>query len=279
MIVDGFRNFDEARQYSRMLLQQESIKQASQKARPIVISHPNLVLINSRYSYNDYDSFYVANFAPLPPVNAEKLYEPLPVEVKEDKSEKAPADEREAERRAMREQADPVKPILPTEDVAPGLALPVEQKKEEETGDDGNTIIPSVTEITVPAETAAPVTPTTEITVPTETAPVAPAKTEELEIAVPVETAPVAPAKTEELEIAVPVETAPTTPATQDEFIIEDSRTTTKSAEDTETIEIDDTPTETPVQEVEEFIIEEDNDKKKKSTRDLEDEYFELDGF
>ena len=336
MIVDGFRNFDEARQYSRMLLQQESIKQASQKARPIVISHPNLILINSRYSYNDYDSFYVANFAPLPPVNAEKLYEPLPVEVKEDKSEKAPADEREAERRAMREQADPVKPILPTEDVAPGLALPVEQKKEEETGDDGNTIIPSVTEITVPAETAAPVTPTTEITVPTETAPVAPAKTEELEIAVPVETAPVAPAKTEELEIAVPVETAPaapakteeleiavpvetapvapakteeleiavpvetapvapakteeleiavpvetapTTPATQDEFIIEDSRTTTKSVEDTETIEIDDTPTETPVQEVEEFIIEEDNDKKKKSTRDLEDEYFELDGF
>ena len=113
-----------------------------------------------------------------------------------------------------------------------------------------------------------------------ETAPVAPAKTEELEIAVPVETAPVAPAKTEELEIAVPVETAPTTPATQDEFIIEDSRTTTKSAEDTETIEIDDTPTETPVQEVEEFIIEEENDdKKKKSTRDLEDEYFELDGF
>ena len=329
MIVDGFRNFDEARQYSRLLLQQESIKQASQKARPIVISHDNLVLINGRYSYNDYDSFYVANFAPLPPVNAEKLYEPLPVEVKEKKSD-APADEREAERQAMKEEEekDPVKPILPTEDVAPGLALPVEQKPEEEVEDNNNTIIaPAETEIVVPAESGitvptetAPITPATqemdiavptennapttpatqemEITVPTENnAPTTPATqemeiavptennapttpaTQEMDIAVPTETAPTTPA-TEQLEITVPTEAAPTTPATQDEFIIEDSRTTTKQTEDFETIEIEDTQTETPTQEVEEFIIEEENDdKKKKSTRDLEDEYFELDGF
>ena len=367
MIVDGFRNFDEARQYSRLLLQQESIKQASQKARPIVISHDNLVLINGRYSYNDYDSFYVANFAPLPPVNAEKLYEPLPVDVKEKKSD-APADEREAERQAMKEEEekDPVKPILPTEDVAPGLALPVEQKPEEEVEDNSNTIIaPAETEIVVPAESeitvpteAASTTPATqemEITVPTETAPTTPA-TQEMEITVPTEnTAPITPATqemeitvptennapttpatqemdiavptennapttpatqemeitvptentapttpatqemeitvptentapttpaTEQLEITVPTEAAPTTPATQDEFIIEDSRTTTKQTEDFETIEIEDTQTETPTQEVEEFIIEEENDdKKKKSTRDLEDEYFELDGF
>ena len=335
MIVDGFRNFDEARLYSRMLLQQESIKQASQKARPIVISHSNLALINGRYSYNDYDSFYVANFEPLAPVNAEKLYEPLPVEVKEKKSD-APTDEREAERNAMKEEErDPVKPILPTEDVAPGLALPVEPKNEEETRDDDNTIVaPAQTEITVPTEAApttpateemeitvpteaapttpatqemeitvpteaAPTTPVTqemEITVPTEAAPTTPA-TEEMEITVPTEAAPTTPATqemeitvpteaapttpaTQEMEITVPTESAPTTPATQDEFIIEDSRTTTKQTEDFETIEIEDTQTETPTQEVEEFIIEEENDdKKKKSTRDLEDEYFELDGF
>ena len=311
MIVDGFRNFDEARQYSRLLLQQESIKQASQKARPIVISHDNLVLINGRYSYNDYDSFYVANFAPLPPVNAEKLYEPLPVEVKEKKSD-ATADEREAERQAMKEdeEKDPVKPILPAEDVAPGLALPVEQKPEEEVEDNSNTIIaPAETEIAVPAESGitvptevAPTTPATqemEITVPTENnAPTTPATqemdiavptennapttpaTQEMEITVPTETAPTTPA-TQEMEITVPTEnTAPTTPATQDEFIIEDSRAATKQTEDFETIEIEDTQTETPTQEVEEFIIEEENDdKKKKSTRDLEDEYFELDGF
>ena len=311
MIVDGFRNFDEARQYSRLLLQQESIKQASQKARPIVISHDNLVLINGRYSYNDYDSFYVANFAPLPPVNAEKLYEPLPVEVKEKKSD-APADEREAERQAMKEdeEKDPVKPILPAEDVAPGLALPVEQKPEEEVEDNSNTIIaPAETEIAVPAESGitvptevAPTTPATqemEITVPTENnAPTTPATqemdiavptennapttpaTQEMEITVPTETAPTTPA-TQEMEITVPTEnTAPTTPATQDEFIIEDSRAATKQTEDFETIEIEENQTETPSQEVEEFIIEEENDdKKKKSTRDLEDEYFELDGF
>ena len=309
MIVDGFRNFDEARQYSRLLLQQESIKQASQKARPIVISHDNLVLINGRYSYNDYDSFYVANFAPLPPVNAEKLYEPLPVEVKEKKSE-APDDEREAERQAMKEEeTDPVKPILPTEDVAPGLALPVEKKAEEEVEDNSNTIIaPAETEIAVPAETTpetqemdiavptetAPTTPATQemdIAVPTETPPTTPATeemdiaapttpaTQELEITVPTEVAPTTPA-TQELEITVPTEAAPTTPATQDEFIIEDNGAATKQTEEFETIEIEDTRTETPTQEVEEFIIEEEtDDKKKKSTRDLEDEYFELDGF
>jgi hypothetical protein len=120
-----------------------------------------------------------------------------------------------------------------------------------------------------------------EITVPTENiAPTTPA-TQEMEITVPTEnTAPTTPA-TEQLEITVPTEnTAPTTPATQDEFIIEDSKAATKQTEDFETIEIEDTRTETPTQEVEEFIIEEDNDdKKKKSTRDLEDEYFELDGF
>ena len=320
MIVDGFRNFDEARQYSRLLLQQESIKRASQKARPIVISHENLLLINGRYSYNDYDSFYVANFAPLPPVNAEKLYEPLPVEVKEKKSD-APVDEREAERNAMKEEEkDPVKPMLPTEDVAPGLALPVEPKKEDELEEnDANTIIaPAETEIaipteeapatpateqmevtvpaentapvtpateqmevTVPAENTAPVTPATEqmeITVPTETTPTTPA-TEQMEIAVPTETTPTTPA-TEEMEITVPTEAAPTTPETQDEFIIEDNGTQTQPTEDVETIEIVDTPAETPVQEEEGFIIEDDNDdKKKKSTRDLEDEYFELDGF
>ena len=82
------------------------------------------------------------------------------------------------------------------------------------------------------------------------------------------------------MEITVPTEAAPTTPETQDEFIIEDNGTQTQPTEDVETIEIVDTPAETPVQEEEGFIIEDDNDdKKKKSTRDLEDEYFELDGF
>ena len=335
MVVRGFRNFDEARQYSRLLLQQENIKNASVGARPIVISESNLALINGRYSYNDYDSFYVANFAPLPPQNMDKLYEPLPVEVKE-RDKGASDDEREEERRAMKaaEEEDPVKPMLPAEDVAPGLALPVKPKTAEEEAaeqNEGNTFVAPAgteiaipkenteisvptetevtvpredTEITVPAETNV-VVPTentevvvpaetevvvpkenTEITVPTETEVVTPTEntevvvpvetevvvpTENTEITVPVETETISPAKTETLEIPEVKDT----PATQQEEIIIENNDTPTPAEDVEVIEIEtNNPADTPVEEFE-IIIEDE----KKSTRDLEDEYFELDGF
>lgn len=352
MVVRGFRNFDEARQYSRLLLQQENIKKASIGARPIVISESNLALINGRYSYNDYDSFYVANFAPLPPQNMDKLYEPLPVEVKE-RDKGASDDEREEERRAMKaaEEEDPVKPMLPAEDVAPGLALPVKPKTAEEEAteqNEGNTFVAPAateivvpkenteisvptetevtvprenTEITVPAETKA-VEPTentevvvpaetevvkpaentevvipaetevtvpkenTEITVPTETEVVTP--TENTEVVVPVETEVVVPAENTEItvpaetETIVPVETetleipeVKDTPATQQEEIIIENNDTPTPVEDVEVIEIEtNNPSGTPVEEFE-IIIEDE----KKSTRDLEDEYFELDGF
>ena len=306
MVVSGFRNFDEARQYSRLLLQQENIKKAAVGARPIIISESNLALINSRYSYNDYDSFYVATFAPLPPQNIEKLYEPLPVEVKAKETpadEEAPADEREEERRAMKAaEEDPVKPMLPAEDVAPGLALPVQPKTAEEEAEEqneGNTFVaPAETEIVVPREN-------TEITVPTETEVVVP--TENTEITVPAETEVVVP--TENTEITVPAETevvVPTetetivvpeveeTPAAtqQDEFIIGNDDTPTPE-DDTETIDIEvDTPSETPAEDEDEFIIEDAPAKKnndsndtfileedKKSMKALEDEYYELEGF
>jgi hypothetical protein len=300
MVVSGFRNFDEARQYSRLLLQQESIKKASAGARPFVISEANLALINGRYSYNDYDSFYVANFAPLPPQNIDKLYEPLPVEVKE-RNEGAPADEREEERREMKaaEEEDPVKPILPAEDVAPGLALPVKPKTAEEEAEEqneGNTFVapaeteivvpkedtevtvPAETEVTVPAENTEVVVPAeTEVTVPTEnTEVVVPVETEVVvptentEVVVPVETEVVVP--TENTEVVVPVENTPATQ--QEEFVIESNDTPTP-VEDVEVIDIEEEdPSGTPVEEYE-IIIEDE----KKSTRDLEDEYFELDGF
>ena len=300
MVVSGFRNFDEARQYSRLLLQQENIKKASEGARPIVISESNLALINGRYSYNDYDSFYVANFAPLPPRNIDKLYEPLPVEVKE-RDNGAPADEREEERRAMKaaEEEDPVKPMLPAEDVAPGLALPVKPKtaeEEEAEQNEGNTFVAPAeteivvpkenTEVTVPAETEVVVpTENTEVVVPAETEVVVP--TENTEVVVPVETEVVVP--TENTEVVVPVETevvVPTentevvvpvenTPATQQEEFVIESNDTPTPVEDVEVIDIEEEdPSGTPVEEYE-IIIEDE----KKSTRDLEDEYFELDGF
>ena len=64
-----------------MLLQQEGIKQTAQRARALVISKENLELIGQRYSYNDYDTFYVRHFAPLAVVKPEMLYEPVTVSV------------------------------------------------------------------------------------------------------------------------------------------------------------------------------------------------------
>ena len=136
MIVSGFRNFDEARQYSRLLLQQENIRRAMGNARPIVISEENLALIGSRYSYNDYDTFYVNHFAPLPMRRSEGLYDAVSVKT-ENSTERTVERDENGEEHAV--DYDPVKPILPTEDVAPGGAKPLEPKKEgeeEETDDD-----------------------------------------------------------------------------------------------------------------------------------------------
>ncbi len=141
MIVSGFRNFDEARQYSKILLQQEGIRQSMGNARPIIISEDNLALIGSRYSYNDYDTFYVSHFAPLPVSRPEQLYEQTVVKSEEE---------------GTREDPDPVKPNLPTEEVAPGGAKPVDANadgKEGDSEDDSMIALPDGTEIVMPTDT------------------------------------------------------------------------------------------------------------------------------
>ena len=130
MIVYGFRNFDEARQYSRLLLQQESIRKVMGKARPIIISEENLALIGSRYSYNDYDTFYVKHFAPLPMGRPEGLYDAVSVKT-EDIYESTTGEDGDNEG-DVRLEPDPVKPILPTEEVAPGGAKPIDPNKRKE---------------------------------------------------------------------------------------------------------------------------------------------------
>lgn len=155
MIVSGFRNFDEARQYSRLLLQQESIRKVMGKARPIVISEDNLALIGNRYSYNDYDTFYVHHFAPLPISRPEQLYDPVAVR---------------SEEQGTRENPDPVKPILPTEEVAPGGAKPISQEDAENGGaKDADDMIqlPDGTDIVTPVDTDIEVSSENETSVAT----------------------------------------------------------------------------------------------------------------
>ena len=66
MQVKGFRNYDEARQYANDIYQHQVITQLLSKgARGIVISEPNLLLLGTSLSYDDYTLFYTQHLAPL----------------------------------------------------------------------------------------------------------------------------------------------------------------------------------------------------------------------
>ena len=64
MQVKGFRNYDEARQYANDIYQHQAITQLLSKgARGIVISEPNLLLLGTSLSYDDYTLFYTQHLA------------------------------------------------------------------------------------------------------------------------------------------------------------------------------------------------------------------------
>lgn len=110
MQVKGFRSFDEARLYARVLYRNEQIQQLTQRCRPIVISEENLSLLGEQYSYNDYDTFYVAHFQSLDIGDEYMLYEP----------------DAAKEEKELREAL----PNLPSRSAAPQGVAPVEEKKE-----------------------------------------------------------------------------------------------------------------------------------------------------
>ena len=65
MILSGFRNYDEAWQYAHEATQQTAIARIIGKARIVLISEPNLELLGTRFTYNDYEKFYQKHFAAL----------------------------------------------------------------------------------------------------------------------------------------------------------------------------------------------------------------------
>lgn len=281
LTVSGFRNFNEARQYAGLLLQQNDIKNVAGGGRPIVISNENLVLIGSRYSYNDYDTFYVKHFAPLPVTNPEQLYEP--VKVKDGK------------------QDDNVTPLLPGNEVAPGGAKPIDPAQKEELNDEELITLPQDTEIVVEPEiievgdsvgsaqpdnqiievndSAEPVRPDSQVIDVDDSAEPTRSDSQVIEIDNSVEPAQnenfidvddsAEPAQPDGIVVDIPSE-----PIRSDEAIEFEIPTDPDQTEE-QTIEIDisDEPAQ---QDDEEIIIVDDG---KVSTDELEDEYYELDGF
>ncbi len=80
LLISGFRSFDEAYQYARQLFSTPSVvAQLDKSVRGIIISEKNLQLIGTAFSYNDYDDFYSKHFAPLKVTQRYLLSEPAEV--------------------------------------------------------------------------------------------------------------------------------------------------------------------------------------------------------
>ena len=268
MMVTGFRSFDEARQYARVLYKNDGMMNAAKGSRSVVISNENLPMLGTQYSYNDYDVFYTEHFQPLKIDNSYMLYEP-------------DYDEKAIEKDLNRRSVD-VAPALPSETVAPNGAAPVSGSEDEE-GEDGtnnsfgldmpqdDVVIPQIEEpIAVPTEEI-PVQaqPETDIVVPNEEVPVQNPLEETIAvpnnevpiqnpledvISIPTEEAtPVQPQQ--EDVISIPTEeTTPVQPQQEDVISIPTEETTTTQPQQEDVISI---PTEeaTPVQPQQEDVI------------------------
>ncbi|SES76718.1 hypothetical protein [Prevotella sp. kh1p2] len=81
MQVTGFRSYDEALQYARQFHRQAGIVKRLGNSRTIIISEPNLELLGAPFSYDDYDKFYSKHFAPLKVSTYRLLTEPAEITI------------------------------------------------------------------------------------------------------------------------------------------------------------------------------------------------------
>jgi hypothetical protein len=76
MIISGFLNYDEARQYARQLYNDKAMADMLRPCRPIIISEKNLPLLGTNYSYRDYEIFFEKELEPLDVSDEDLLDEP-----------------------------------------------------------------------------------------------------------------------------------------------------------------------------------------------------------
>ena len=87
MMVSGFLSYDEALQYARRLYDNNEMMSMLRKCRHLIISEHNLKLIGTKYSYNDYESFYEENLAPIPVSDDELLNSQRPTDIVSDEED------------------------------------------------------------------------------------------------------------------------------------------------------------------------------------------------
>ena len=147
MQISGFNSYDEARQYANAVYQQPAIKRLLGNVRAYVISEPNLKLLGTSHTYEEYEKFYSKHFAPLPVSKLPLLLEPAetaPAAEEEPSTEEATSEESPKAEQSQEDNTLTV-PITPQDEPLSSRELEVEGKKEEipEKKDDGILVIPN----------------------------------------------------------------------------------------------------------------------------------------
>ena len=147
MQISGFNSYDEARQYANAVYQQPAIKRLLGNIRAYVISEPNLKLLGTSHTYEEYEKFYSKHFAPLPVSKLPLLLEPAetaPAAEEEPSTEEATSEESPKAEQSQEDNTLTV-PITPQDEPLSSGELEVEGKKEEipEKKDDGILVIPN----------------------------------------------------------------------------------------------------------------------------------------
>ena len=147
MQISGFNSYDEARQYANAVYQQPAIKRLLGNVSAYVISEPNLKLLGTSHTYEEYEKFYSKHFAPLPVSKLPLLLEPAetaPAAEEEPSTEEATSEESPKAEQSQEDNTLTV-PITPQDEPLSSGELEVEGKKEEipEKKDDGILVIPN----------------------------------------------------------------------------------------------------------------------------------------
>ena len=147
MQISGFNSYDEARQYANAVYLQPAIKRLLGNVRAYVISEPNLKLLGTSHTYEEYEKFYSKHFAPLPVSKLPLLLEPAetaPAAEEEPSTEEATSEESPKAEQSQEDNTLTV-PITPQDEPLSSGELEVEGKKEEipEKKDDGILVIPN----------------------------------------------------------------------------------------------------------------------------------------
>jgi len=99
MVISGFLNYDEARQYARQLHGAGGLLATMlQRCRSLIVSEQNLPLLGTVFSYADYELFFEKQLAPIEISKTPLLDEPETiVQEKEPEAEGEDDDEEETE--------------------------------------------------------------------------------------------------------------------------------------------------------------------------------------